>query len=380
MRKITAVSFKQLMGLLFLFSQTLTAQTNEGKFSVLVAEYEENSNINLNQAVVRYDFEKGEMVRKEKLISVSTKKRGSKEDYVRFDLATNTLYKNRYIVAGNGPIVDIQTGKVVMEEKAQLVKCANDSIVFYTNDIFKGKYYSYYNTITNTYQKIENLSYKPLLGQDVEVDYSSTPFKIYYYPIGAEKKLLIDNAGFVKKDKLKIPTYWLDNDNFIYPNYSNENGENIVTLYKVNVKKGKEKIASAKIDLPLDSAVNPLIYKNAANELVFASTPTAKYVISLKEKKMTWQESENIGNGFTISLNEYRTSGRSIKYQGQEIGNYYCDYNRTKTANNIIVVPFEIVFKNEKYAQGIIVWNKDYRKWKSVDNPSVLGVIGIIEK
>ena len=222
MRKITAVSFKQLMGLLFLFSQTLTAQTNEGKFSVLVAEYEENSNINLNQAVVRYDFEKGEMVRKEKLISVSTKKRGSKEDYVRFDLATNTLYKNRYVVAGNGPIVDIQTGKVVMEEKAQLVKCANDSIVFYTNDIFKGKYYSFYNTLTNTYQKIENLSYKPLLGQDIEVDYSSTPFKIYYYPIGAEKKLLIDNAGFVKKDKLKIPTYWLDNDNFIYPNYSNE--------------------------------------------------------------------------------------------------------------------------------------------------------------
>ena len=78
MRKITAVSFKQLMGLLFLFSQTLTAQTNEGKFSVLVAEYEENSNINLNQAVVRYDFEKGEMVRQEKLISVS-KKEGARK-------------------------------------------------------------------------------------------------------------------------------------------------------------------------------------------------------------------------------------------------------------------------------------------------------------
>jgi hypothetical protein len=363
------------IGLSLLSLQFLFAQSSTGNFYILAAEYEEGRNININQSIVRYDFENGMLARTEKLMSASTKKRGTQEEFVRLDVGTPQFYRDRYVIAGNGPVIDLQAAKVICGEKAQFVAFSGDSIIYYTNDSVKGKYYSYFDLAKNMYYKISDPSYKVMTVKPVEVDQSASPARIIYFPAGAEKKVLVKDAGSPPM-KASIPLYWLDNDNFIYPNY----GKDQVTLYRINIKKGREKIAFVKSGVLTDPSIAPRFYRNGGGELVFEQAPLTKYVIDVKEHTMLLQESENVGNGFSVSLTEYVNSGRSIKYKGEEIGNYYCDFRKSKTAPGVLAVPFEIFMKNERYGQGMMVWMAASKKWKNVDNPNIMGIIAIIEK
>ena len=106
--------------------------------SLIVVHYDDGGKAELKQNIYKYTFTNNVYAGREKLLTVVGRK--NDKDYVRFDKGLNTLYKDRYLISSSGNIVDLKEKKVVFDGITQLVRCSNDSIIFYTDDIFKGKF------------------------------------------------------------------------------------------------------------------------------------------------------------------------------------------------------------------------------------------------
>jgi hypothetical protein len=214
------------------------------------------------------------------------------------------------------------------------------------------------------------------------VDQESKLFKIWMYPPSAPKVLLVKDAGYgedmsARSDKnLKVPTLWIDNANFIYPNYTQQ--QNFCTIYKVNIDKTAEAIGTIS-GIP-SIKTNSYFYKNSAGEIVY-SCGAGTYMVDVKKKKVVQESFEPLGNGFSVSTNDDPAKGRTIKYKEFEIGKYFCDIKNIKTFGNMIALNYEMVYSGESYPQGVIYWNATTQKWKEVPvDGDVASVVGFIEE
>ena len=352
----------------------ISAQTN---YSLIVAEYNPAEAQTITQIIYKYTFSNDEFKGKEKLLAVKGRVNGT--DQVRCDVGNNVLYKNRYLITGIGNVIDLKEKKVVSNDKAKLVKCSGDSIVFYTNDIFKGKYYSVFNCKTNKYEEVKALLFKPIIGQDIGVDYDKPNRRILLYPPKKEKVILVSDAGFGEnllntKSSADIPVHWLDNNNFVYPHYNQAKNE--ATIYKVNVNKTQTKLGVIK-DIP-PSYINSYFSKDENGNLVY-DCAKGEYIIDLKNNKIIEVLNKNVGNNFEVEC-KTQSYGHTIFFEKNEIGKYFFDLKTVKTNKVAVVVNKQMLIQNEVYPQGLAVWNKTSKKWKNIDAENVASVIGWIEE
>jgi hypothetical protein len=344
------------------------------KNSLLVAEYDQQAAKNNLQHLVLYKFSDGKMTGKEDVLAVPGKKDGA--PYVRFDLGINHVYKNRYIVTGIGNVIDLQTKKVVVDSRDQFVKFSGDSIVFFTNDIFKGKYYSVFDIRTGLYKKVEKPSFRAIRGQDIEVDYSTRNYRIFLYPASAPKELIVKDAGYGEEmatasQKSQIPFFWVDDASFVYANFSSDHSS--ASIWIVNANKSAEKIGE--IDGVPASQVNSKFYLDDENNLLFTCMK-GDFQVDLKKKKLLELPFQSFGNGFKVETDENVKYGRVIKYNDQVIGKYFCNYSTIKTTVEGIAFQYDLVVNGEHYAQGLAVWNASTKHWTELDNTDVANVIG----
>jgi len=319
-------------------------------------------------------------------VSVKTQKEGDKTpvSHVRFDLGTNHLYRNRYVVTGIGNIIDVKNKKVLLDEKDQFVKFAGDSVVYYVNDIFRGKFYKIYNLKTESYTEVKDLLFKADNTKDVEVDYTSRLLKIYLYPPNASKITLVSDAGYgeditqvTEKKSYRLPLYWIDNSNFLYPNYTQK--QNFCTIYKVNAD-SKSAEALGTIDAIPSMKTFSAFYRDSEGNIIY-SCGKGNFAIDVKKKKVSPQPFELIGNGFSVSADEDAKSGRTIRYNNEEIGKYYCDIRQIKTGPSIIALGYDMIVNGERYAQGIVYWEASAKKWKEIPVLNdVASIVGFIEQ
>ncbi len=349
------------------------AQTN---YSLIVAQYEPAEAQTLTQHIYKYNFENGEYKGNEKLLSVKGRVNGA--DNVRCDVGDNVIYKNRYLITGIGNIIDLKEKKVLSSDKTKLVKCSGDSIVFYTNDIFKGKYYSVFDCKTNKYEEVKALLFKPLLGQDIGVDYETQNRRIWLYPPKKEKVLLVNDAGFGEnlvdgKSVADIPVMWVDNNNFVFPYYNMSKNE--ATLIKVNVDKTQTKLGVIK-DVPVSHS-NSCFTKDENGNIKYVCAK-GDYIVDLKNNKITEVVNEQVGNNFEV---EYKTQsyGHSIVFEKNEIGKYCFDLKSAKTNKKSIAIHKQLMVGKEQYSQGLAVWTVTGKKWKTIDAEEIAAVIGWIE-
>ena len=118
----------------------------EKRLGLLIAEYDAQAAQNHQQHLWRFNFNDAAAPAKEKLLTVQGQKTSAsgsdKTSYIRMDIGTNTVYRNRWVITGIGNVIDLQEKKVALDTKDRFIKASGDSLVFFTNDIFKGKYYS----------------------------------------------------------------------------------------------------------------------------------------------------------------------------------------------------------------------------------------------
>jgi hypothetical protein len=352
------------------------------KNSLIVAEYDENAAENHLQHLVKYTFADGAMISKETLLSVPTQKEGVKGNYVRFDIGKNKVYRDRYIITGIGNVIDIRTKKLLVAERAELIKCSGDSIVFFTNDIFKGKYYSVLDLRTEKFQKVENPNYNPLPRPDVEVDETTSPFSITAYYINGKKDLLVKDAGYGEAQPLlgddvkrKFPLFWLDNRSFLYANFSKD--QHSASIYKVNLDKSQEKIGEI-TEIPATAA--NAYFELLADGSVAYSCGKGRFSVDLGKKKVEKISFENLGNNFFVESDENPKYGRLIRYETMEAGKKWCLLDNARTTNGYAAFQNDMVIGTERYPQGVAVWNNVTKKWTSLEVTSLANIIGWVEE
>lgn len=344
---------------------------------LIVVHFDASDKTLFKQKIFSYHFSNGSFVGRRELLTVNGKK--DEKDYIRTDIGHNMLYKNRYLITGIGNIIDLKDKKVLFDGKANLVRCTNDSAIFYTNSAFKGKFYSVYNFKTNQYGEVKDLLFKPKYGRDVEFDKTSLPFKLTYYPQGKPKVVLLTDAGYGQKGTKERyvpdpPLFWLDNDNFVYTYYNRENTE--VSFYKVNVD-SKSNTLIGKTALSIEKEVGELTKLNADQLLMRFGEK--QIIIDLKLSTVSDLEFCPPIQDFSYECKK-KPYGHMVKLNNKDIGKFQFETSRFAAGKNIAAFVKELKIGEESYQQGLMAWNNNTQKWEPVDADEVLSMIGWINE
>lgn len=352
------------------------AQNNTGE-SLIVIHYDEGNKANLGQLIYRYNFVNNVYAGREQIMAVAGKK--NSKDYIRCDVGQNTLYKDRYLISGIGNVIDLKEKKVLYDGSAKLVRCSNDSIIFFTNDIFKGKFYSYFNLKTNTYSEIKSLTFKAIVGQDVEFDRTKSPYKLLYYPQNKPKVVLMEDAGHggvsSKAPKADIPIYWVDQNTFIFPNIKITDLEGSIVKYNLETK-------TSKVIGTFNSTANvPATYQlvNSVDCYIEFYFKNKLYCINPAKETMLLSNYKEIDKNFSVEV-EPKSTGRAVYYKGKEIGRNHFDMKNFKTSSNYAALVKEIIMGDESYQQGMSVYNVTKAKWETIDGEEVVALVGWIKQ
>ena len=120
-------------------------------------------------------------------------------------------------------------------------------------------------------------------------------------------------------------------------------------------------------------------YKNADGQIVYACA-RGNFLIDVNKNKISEMLFSSAGNGFSISENEIAKTGRTIQFNNQAVGNYFCNPDLAVTTNGYIAFPYEIVLGHDRYLQGVQVYSSATSKWKSVGDSDLSAVIGWTEE
>lgn len=362
-----------LILIFFFVSGVYTAQKNV-KQSLYVVHVESSGKSQFRQKIFAYHFLNGSFIGRDEVISFDGKKEG--KDYIRTDRGDNQIYANRYLITGIGNIIDLKDKKILFDGKAGLLRCSNDSAIFYTNDVFKGKFYSVYDFKNKEYKEVKDLLFKPKLGSDVEFDKSTSPFKINYYPQGKPKVILSADAGYGQQGTKESnyvpdpPLYWMDNVNFIYLYFNKENTE--ITVTKMNVE---TKAFSVIGKLAITKEINPSSLSKVSAEQLVLRIGNKQALVDLKTPTVTVMDQSRPDLGFSY---EFKTDpkGRIVKLNGKDVGKFHFETKNFIAGDNIAAFVKELRIGMDSYQQGIMVWNFTKQAWEAVDADEVLTFAG----
>jgi len=345
--------------------------------SLIVVHYDEESKLDLTQHIYKYNYVNYVYIGREKIVTV--KGRLNNKDYIRLDKGKNSIYKNRYLISASGNVVDLLEKKVLHDGKAKLVKCSNDSIIFYTNDLFKGKFYSVYDLASNSYSEVKSLTFNPIIKQDVDFDVSETPYKLFYYPRGKQKVLILKDAGHGCYNNLlnkqnDIPIYWIDQDNFIFPNVKFSNLEGVIQ--KCNLK--TKQICDIGMFSSLASTECSFNFINSieSGQLEFYFKDKI-YRINLLQESMDQLEIKNLGNGFSTSvLNDSKE--RRVFFKRKEIGKLNFELEQVASSMYYLAAIKQILVDGNYFQNGLSVYNSSHLKWEFIKADEIASLVGWI--
>jgi hypothetical protein len=365
--------------LLFLFYSGLTFSQNVTQDLLIShAEMTPEGQAQFKQKICIYHFLNGTFTGRDEVISIEGKKNG--RDNIRTDKGKNIIYKNRYLVTGIGNIIDLNSAKILFDGKANLVRITNDSAIYYTNDAFKGKFYSVFNFKTGQYAEVTNLLFKAKAGKDIEFDKSARPFKINYYPQGKPKVELSQDAGYGQqhlKDNKYVPdppVYWLSDSTFIYSHFNKEGTE--IAVRKVNIEtSGNWTLGS----VPVAAGTTEAYFRKETGQAVVLYCNGSQVNIDLQKNTVSCPSFSRDRHGFSYSL-KTEAKGRSIQYQGKEIGKFHFDTDNFEVSNNIAATIKLMLVGDESYQQGLHIWNNTSATWQKVESEEIISIIGWISR
>lgn len=346
--------------------------------SLVVIHYDPAGQAQMRQMIYKYNFINDVYAGREVVLSVDGRK--NDKDYIRFDKGENTLYKERYLISATGGIIDLKDKKVLHDGSAMLVRCSGDSIIFYTNDIFKGRFYSWYDLKNNVFAEIRNPAFKAIIGQDVEFDRTKSPYKLYYYPVNKPKVLLMEDAGHggvsTTYKLAGIPLYWLDNNTFLFPNVKVSNLQGVIVKYNLLTKTAKE---IGPFNSTSNLSANFRFQKAYGNTFVEFYFKDKLYLINPAKETMLLSNYREMDTNFSVEV-EAKPTGRGIWYKGKEIGKNHFEINNFKASSNYAAIVKELVMGDESYQQGLVVYSINKAKWENVDAEEVVALIGWIKQ
>lgn len=351
------------------FSQT---KLNE---SLVAVCYDASAKENLKQFILKYNFVNYNFAGKDTIMSINGKKDG--KDYLRFDEGENTLYQGRYLISAKGCILDLQTKEVLHDAPAKVVSFSNDSVIYFINDVFSGSYYSCYNLRTRKYFDISDPNYKPLIGQNVEIDQQTSPYKLIYFPKGKPKVVLLDDAGHggvsSTEKKAVVPVYWIDDNSFMFPYIKITDIEGSIVKYDLNLK--TQKIIGSFNSLT--KAPTTFNFNKINTSLVEFSFKDKYYLINPVKETMLNIYYKDFDYSYSVSI-DLKPGGRTIYYKGIEIGKNNFELYNFKPSNNHAAIICNIKLGSSTYKRELSVYSAFKAKWENIYVDHLVSIAGWI--
>lgn len=366
---------RQLISILLFIIYSICFGQTEKIESLLVAEFVKNDVMVGNTThLVKYNFSNGALTSKDTIFS-----NGPHKNVVVYG-DKSILYKNRYLIASSGAIIDIQKSELLLNGYNRFIDTIGNSIIFSTGNVnIKG--YQIFDLDFRTYE-LKNDSnlyspsgiYSPNYKWVIEVEPGQTILKDTY----TKKIVKVFTRGtylsMFSSQRSCVPVLWIDNENILFANISNSG---IVEIMNFNIVSKKEALVVT-IDSVPTGLVNASFYFNPENKIIFQC---AKGLIEIDLDKNTCFQNEfsSIGNNFEIEYEHQNSYGRVIKCAGKEIGRFWCNYKSARTTDGHIAIEYGDTGSNLGYPKGIKIWNNINKTWLDVELPWIDTIISWTE-
>jgi hypothetical protein len=354
-----------LLFLVALFSRVCAA---ERTYSLIVAEYGEDSAGDQTQHLVRYRFKDGVLAARESILTTKTSD-------LRFDLGRNQIYQNRYVITTWGDVIDLATGKILYKSKGDLAgieRESNSVIVRVNRDDDRGVHA--FDLASRHDRLLEQPGFwaeRGMVSPDGQLSATGDGSAVWLQPRSGGKVLLgsdFGREGTFECSEFQGPTFiWLDDKHLLT---QRGNGRLVV----VDIKGHMEPL----VTIPDVDAFGcgPDLRRDEDNHFYYV----ARQAWQIDVGKRTFEPYlwESRGNGFDVEYQRNAADGRAIRYRGKEIGRWWCD-SFPLTAPGHLAVEFGPAGSNLGYPEGVKVWSAQNRAWTTIKPDWLVTIIGWVE-
>lgn len=370
--------------LIILTCSYCTAQDNAVK-SLIVAEYKKDSTrVGSYTHLVKYNFIQGKFTSKDTILGAPVTRENIPGSYVRFDLGKNFIYNNRFVISGIGNVIDLKTKSLVIEDSDEFVASYGDSLVFRSNNKYKGSGFLILNLKTKSYGFVQDKNYRnikgllsPDLKHGIKVDQSTIPYRILLCTSQNSCQTIVSDCGsgtrllpyssFIPN----VATLWLDNFNFVYAKYSST-----VEIWKVNIETKSNDLLGVVDSVP--QAISNAYFFTDLNKNLLFTCAQGTFWVDHNHKTLLAVSERNHGNQFTSDL-KGDENGVIIRHNNEIIGKLWCNCFDAVTSTDYYAVEYGDPGSNLGYPKGFKVWSSESKKWQTVDVPWLCAIIGWTE-
>ena len=347
------------------------------RVSLIVANIDDsNSEQDRTQDLMKYDFDNGELVSTETIIT-------NPGGQLRFNCEESRVYRNRYVITDFGDIVDITTRQFIHRggsgtEYTRLLDVEGDYV--YLHQPETDTYYCF-NLANLKYGVMEDpgkWSLPGLLSPDESMSVTSSggnEGQIWLHHLNGEKELL-GEGFYVEYSPLSsslagVPLLWLDNERILT---QKANGVIVIVTLDGSVDPLVSIDLSDFDSAPTGSkgALHASLYRNPNADIIYEISlrgPGGKFsenrfVIDVENKSYSVYDPGwiTLGHEFDYSTSEDHTL---LRYKGKDIGQeqyFIARYVRT-TKGHLATISRE----TPEYPTSIKVWSSANKKWTSLD-------------
>lgn len=356
---------------------------------LLLGEFSKDEEGEQVQNLVGLYFNNGKFLKKDTIVSGPTFKKVRKDDfdpYFRLEF-TNKLYKDRYLITFRGPVVDIKKGKLY-DVDGELKEKREDTLIFFTENIFKGTYYTYLNlangVITKKYIEDYKRDYSeatvsPDKKTSINVDYSKLPYRITLTKNG-KKQVIVENAGYGTPYKGSatfplVPVHWIDSTRFLYGRFDldkkNWKHTGCIVLYDTRFQ---SEIIIGYLGVVKEFMVNSKFMNSPDDGLLF--TASRRYFkVNVDAYEIKEISRIGIGNGFSYDLFVDEDWKQKLFFNGEQISNFHFIGEYTTKDYIAVGIRDKGTFTGP---DRVGIWNRHNKSWLILPEPDLIDIIGWI--
>jgi hypothetical protein len=348
------------------------------RVSLLVANIDDsNSEWERTQDLIRYNFEKGELISTETIVS-------NPGGQLRFNCDESRVYRNRYVITDFGDIVDLTTRQFIHRGGSgsgytRLLEVEGDYVYIHQPQAETYYYFDLANLETVDLEDPGSWALPGLLSPDRSKSVTSGGLnggQIWLHELNGETELL--GEGFyveyseVSSSFAGVPLLWLDNERILT---QQSNGVLVLITIDGSVVPVVNIDLSAFDSAPsgLNGALHASLFRNLSGDIIYSIsllTPEDgfrenRFVIDVETNSYSlYNDPEwiTLGHEFEYSPEE---DPAVLRYKGKEIGTeeyFIARYVRT-TDGHLATISRE----TSEYPTSIKVWSRASGKWTSMD-------------
>ena len=377
--------------ILILTVQPVISQTSQAKTLLIGEFYTDKENDEQYQTLIGLTFQDGKLIQRDTIYSGPTLKKKGDEFHSFFRIEfSNIIYRDRYLITFGGAVIDMKTKEMIKEDDGRYKEASGDTLIFFTENLFRGNYFSYLNLSTRniTHKEIKNYRhdyseevFSPSGKYYLDVDYSKLPYKIYLVK-GKQKELIVPNAGMGSPMNGGasfpiVPLYWTDSTHFLFArfdrNFNPWISTGTVILYNI---KRKSELIIGYLGKVKDYVINARFLKDEANGLMLM-VGHRYFHINHDSIEVVEKSRFNLENSFSYDLYVDDDWRQKIYFENSEIGNLH--FLESFATSNYVALGLR---DKGTYtgSDKIGIWNNYTKDWLIIPEPHLIEIIGWIDE